>query len=64
MLKDETTTGQFTDFVSVVEPRLRRALSAAFGSELGREATAEALVKAVLFSIGEVFGRPVRRSGP
>jgi RNA polymerase sigma-70 factor (ECF subfamily) len=43
LLKDETTTGQFTDFVSVVEPRLRRALSAAFGSELGREATAEAL---------------------
>ncbi len=43
MLKDETTTGQFTDFVSTVEPRLRRALSAAFGSDLGREATAEAL---------------------
>lgn len=33
----------FEDFVREVEPRLRDALSAALGSETGREATAEAL---------------------
>ena len=43
MLRDETAAGQFTDFMREVEPRLRRALTAGFGSELGVEATAEAL---------------------
>ena len=43
MLKDDTARGQFTDFAATFEPRLRRALTAAFGSELGREAAAEAL---------------------
>ena len=40
---DETASELFTGFVLETEPRLRRALSAAFGSEVGREATAEAL---------------------
>jgi DNA-directed RNA polymerase specialized sigma24 family protein len=34
---------EFEAFVVEVEPRLRRALIAAYGSERGREATAEAL---------------------
>jgi RNA polymerase sigma factor (sigma-70 family) len=34
---------QFAAFVDGVEPRLRRALVAAYGSETGREATADAL---------------------
>ena len=33
----------FDDFVARVEPRLRRALVAAYGSHRGRDATAEAL---------------------
>lgn len=33
----------FSEFVREVEPRLRRALVAAFGADIGREATAEAL---------------------
>ena len=40
---DETKTDSFTEFVSNVEGRLRHALTAAFGSERGREAVAEAL---------------------
>lgn len=43
MLADETRTDAFTDFVSDVEVKLRRALTGALGIELGREATAEAL---------------------
>jgi DNA-directed RNA polymerase specialized sigma24 family protein len=35
--------GKFELFYEETEPRLRRALMAAFGSETGREATAEAL---------------------
>ena len=43
-MRDQTKVDSFTEFVSEVEPRLRRALTAAFGSEVGREAAAEALV--------------------
>jgi DNA-directed RNA polymerase specialized sigma24 family protein len=39
----EDTVSDFADFFVVAEPRLRRALVAAFGGERGREATAEAL---------------------
>lgn len=46
MLRDETVVGQFSDFLSSSEPGLRRALTAAYGSEVGREATAEALAYA------------------
>lgn len=38
---DEPTT--FGEFVATVEPKLRRALIAAYGSEVGRDATADAL---------------------
>jgi DNA-directed RNA polymerase specialized sigma24 family protein len=37
---------EFSEFVEGTEPRLRRALVAAYGSERGREATAEALAYA------------------
>ena len=43
MLKDETAVARYTEFVVVAEPRLRRALTAAFGDEVGREATADTL---------------------
>ena len=43
MLPDETKVDSFTEFVAAIEPRLRQALTAAFGPDLGREATAEAL---------------------
>jgi RNA polymerase sigma factor (sigma-70 family) len=33
----------FSEFVAAVEPRLRRALVAAYGADLGREAAADAL---------------------
>jgi DNA-directed RNA polymerase specialized sigma24 family protein len=35
---------EFTEFVGVVEPRLSFALAAAYGPEVGREATADALM--------------------
>lgn len=44
MLQNEATTLEtFTSFVADAEPRIRQALTAALGSELGVEATAEAL---------------------
>lgn len=44
LLSNQTDVEGFTDFVAEVEPRLRRALTATFGAEGGREATAEALL--------------------
>lgn len=43
MVDHGTLAHSFTEFVRQVEPRLRVALCAAFGADLGREATAEAL---------------------
>ena len=43
MVDQETSTDSFTDFVLVAEPRLRQALCAAFGGEVGRESASEAL---------------------
>lgn len=43
MLRDDTASDVFASFVEENEPRLRRALTAAYGSEVGREAAAEAL---------------------
>jgi RNA polymerase sigma factor (sigma-70 family) len=40
------TEDEFRRFVADAEPRLRRALIAAYGSETGREATAESLAYA------------------
>lgn len=44
MLRDQTDVDSFTEFVRTAEPSLRRGLTAGFGSEVGREAAAEALV--------------------
>jgi DNA-directed RNA polymerase specialized sigma24 family protein len=69
---------EFSHFVVDTEPRLRRALVAAYGSERGREATAEALAYAwehwdalhaignrigYLYRVGQSRTRP-RRSRP
>lgn len=43
MLQDDTKVEAFTRFVESVEPRLRGALTAALGADVGREAAAEAL---------------------
>ena len=43
MLRDRAVTDSFEDFARIVEPGLRRALTAAFGVEVGREGAAEAL---------------------
>jgi RNA polymerase sigma-70 factor (ECF subfamily) len=43
VLSDQTKTDAFTEFVSSVEAKLRYALTAALGTEYGREAAAEAL---------------------
>lgn len=43
MLRDETTARTFTTFVEEHEARLRHALTARFGSEIGKEAAADAL---------------------
>ncbi len=43
MFADQTETDEFTEFVYEIEPSLRRAFTAAFGLDLGREAAAEAL---------------------
>jgi DNA-directed RNA polymerase specialized sigma24 family protein len=42
--RDQTVADTFTDFARRLEPGLRRGLTAGFGSEVGREAAAEALV--------------------
>jgi DNA-directed RNA polymerase specialized sigma24 family protein len=44
MLADHVQVDSFTEFVKVNETRLRRALTAAFGVEAGREAAGDALV--------------------
>lgn len=46
MLTDQATDSSFETFVKDVEPRLREGLSAALGSDRGREATADALAYA------------------
>ena len=42
-MTDSKTAPTFTDFYRDAEPRLRRALVAAFGVDIGTESTAEAL---------------------
>src|ERR1700674_3672681 len=68
---------EFETFVAEIEPRLRRAFVAAYGSERGREATAEALAYAwerwasvrgmrnaagYLYRVGQSRTRPRRRA--
>jgi len=43
LLRDRTAEETFTDFARRLEPGLRRALTSGFGSDVGREAAAEAL---------------------
>lgn len=43
VLSDQMVADAFTEFVESMEPRLRQVLSAAYGSEAGRDATADAL---------------------
>ena len=43
MLTDETTAETFSAFVVEHEARLRHALTARYGSEVGKEAAADAL---------------------
>ena len=45
-VRHEVGVSTFESFVCATEPRLREALSAALGSDAGREATAEALAYA------------------
>lgn len=44
MLRDQTAADSYAAWVEISEPGLARALIAGFGSEVGREAAAEALV--------------------
>jgi RNA polymerase sigma factor (sigma-70 family) len=43
VLRNETDVDAFRDFVKESEARLRQALSAALGTQMGRDATADAL---------------------
>ena len=78
MLPHREKTDSFTEFFSDVEPRLRRALTATFGAEVGREAAAEALAygwehwdrlrtmnnpAGYLYQVGRGRGRRTRSSG-
>jgi len=68
--------GEFSEFFAEAEPRLRRALVAAYGPERGREAAAEALAYGwehwsriqrmtnpvgYLYRVGQSRGRPRKR---
>lgn len=79
MLTGPTLDTTFTRFVEEVEPRLRRALVAGFGSDRGREATADALVYAwrkwekvslldnpagYLYRVGQRFAKKRRPTAP
>ena len=46
MLLNEGLVDSFTEWARCVEPRLRHALTASFGSQLGRDAAADALAHA------------------
>ena len=79
MVSNRTNTNTYTEFVGEVEQRLRNALTAAFGPDLGREATAEALAygwehwervgsmanaAGYLFRVGQTAGRRLGRRRP
>ena len=78
MLQDQTAVDSFREFAVEVEPRLRQALTAALGSEPGKDAAAEALAYAwenwdrvasmgnpvgYLFTVGRNRGRRWWRGG-
>ncbi len=43
MLSDETVVDSFTEWARRAEPRLRHALTASFGSQIGKDAATDAL---------------------
>lgn len=43
MVPNDILVDSFTEFVKATEPRLRHALSAVFGTDMGKEMTAESL---------------------
>lgn len=59
VVTESKATASFTEFIREAEPRLRHALVAAFGVEVGAEATAEA----VAFG-WEHWGRVSQKSNP
>ncbi len=78
-MADRVTMDSFTEFVQLVEPRLKRALVAAFGREVGLDAAADALSHGwehwekvremdnpagYLFGVGRNKARSQRRSRP
>jgi RNA polymerase sigma-70 factor (ECF subfamily) len=79
MATNATARAQFTAFVEKVEPKLSFALAAAHGAEVGREATADALMYAwehwnristmdnpagYLYRVGQTNAKRHRRTGP
>ena len=79
MATSANTRAEFTSFVEEVEPRLSYALAAAYGPEVGRDATADALMYAwehweristmdnpagYLYRVGQTSSKRHRRSGP
>ncbi len=78
-MADRVTMDSFTEFVQLVEPRLKRALVAAFGREAGLDAAADALSHGwehwekvremdnpagYLFGVGRNKARSRRRTAP
>jgi RNA polymerase sigma factor (sigma-70 family) len=79
MGQEQMAEQSFTDFARLVEPRLRRSLTALFGSEAGKDAAADALLEGwrrwervremenpvgYLYTIGCNAGRRAGRSAP
>lgn len=79
MASSTNASVEFTAFVEAVEPRLSYALAAAYGPEVGREATADALMYAwehwdrmstmdnaagYLYRVGQTSSKRHRRTGP
>ena len=79
MASSEDLRAEFTAFVEEVEPRLSYALAAAYGPEVGREATADALMYAwehwdristmdnaagYLYRVGQTSSKRHRRTAP
>lgn len=79
MRSEQTAAQSFTDFAREAEPRLRRALTAQFGPEAGKDAAAEALLQGwrgwdrvrpmenpvgYLYTIGRNAGRRAGRVAP
>ena len=79
MSPERAPTESFSDFARVAEPRLRRALTALYGTETGKDVAAEALVEGwrrwdrvqrmrnpvgYLYSIGRNIGRRPARATP